>query len=588
MSVSLSLLAGAGWQFFTDSGTVLSGGLVYTYAAGTSTPQTTYTSATGLVANSNPIVLNAAGRVAGEVWLTDGVGYKFVVKTSTGATIGTYDNIYSSDSSSTDALALLAASSGSSLVGFINSGSGATARTVQAKLRDTVSVKDFGAVGDGVTDDTAAIQAAHTTGATVYYPSGTYKTTSQIVISAGGIVGDGPTKSIINCTDTSSNAAIKFTGAYTTLSGGLSSGVPTFADFTLNGNLLKSTGAGLQFLPASGETSFANLSNVEISYFPTNVDFVAASFFIVNGCFFRGHTASGISVNNTNNNDSGDSVISSCVFNTSSTTAAQIRHLTSGGLKILGNKLLGGGYGYLMEYTGTTDTAIVNIVGNSIENFSTGAITFTKVSVGLASFKNVIISGNEMAVSLATPTAYLISTDAGAWLQNVSITGNVLQLPGVTNSYGIAAVGITSLIVEANTFRGNGGTSQAIGLTSCVDVKIGTNVYSNITTPYVLATPGANNSVVLDSQSGTATTSSSGWAAYYGSLYLGPTTTVTFSQPFQITPNASDVSFSLASGDGSVSAIVVAVTKTQLQFAVVSSRSPGYVATVNWKVDGVL
>jgi hypothetical protein len=51
---------------------------------------------------------------------------------------------------------------GSSKVGFLQSGTGATNRTVQGKLRDTVSVKDFGAVGDGIADDTAAINAAIT------------------------------------------------------------------------------------------------------------------------------------------------------------------------------------------------------------------------------------------------------------------------------------------------------------------------------------------------------------------------------------------------------------------------------------------
>ncbi len=74
---------------------------------------------------------------------------------------------------------VLAASTGSSLVGHIASGSGAVATTVQTKLRESVSVKDFGAVGDGVTSDTAAIQAMFDAVASsgvkeIYFPPGTY------------------------------------------------------------------------------------------------------------------------------------------------------------------------------------------------------------------------------------------------------------------------------------------------------------------------------------------------------------------------------------------------------------------------------
>ena len=93
MAVKLSPLAGAGWQFFDNLGTPLAGGLLYTYTAGTTTPQATYTSAAGTIANSNPIVLDAAGRTANQTWLTTGGAYKFVLQTSAAVTIGTYDNI---------------------------------------------------------------------------------------------------------------------------------------------------------------------------------------------------------------------------------------------------------------------------------------------------------------------------------------------------------------------------------------------------------------------------------------------------------------------------------------------------------------
>jgi len=93
MAVNLSPIGNA-QQFFDNTGVPLNGGLLYTYQAGSTTPLATYTDINGTVANANPIVLDASGRLASEVWLTYGVNYKFVLKNSAGSTIGTYDNIY--------------------------------------------------------------------------------------------------------------------------------------------------------------------------------------------------------------------------------------------------------------------------------------------------------------------------------------------------------------------------------------------------------------------------------------------------------------------------------------------------------------
>ena len=246
MAVNLSPIGGVAGQFFDNNGDPLVGGKLYTYSAGTTTPQVTYTSATGVTPNSNPIILNGGGRVPAEIWLTDGLQYKFVLYTSTDTLIGSWDNIIGINSnfvnfvtseevqtatagqtvftlttmqyqpgtnnlvvyvdgvnqveggtysfvetSSTvvtfvtglhvgalvkfvSAETLSTGVTDASLVAYEPAGVGAVTTTVQAKLRETVSVKDFGAVGDGVTDDTAAIQAALDADVALEVPEGNY------------------------------------------------------------------------------------------------------------------------------------------------------------------------------------------------------------------------------------------------------------------------------------------------------------------------------------------------------------------------------------------------------------------------------
>ena len=225
--VTLSLFAGAGAQFLDNNGDILSGGLIYTYTAGTTTPLTTYTTNLGTVAQPNPIVLDSAGRIpGGELWLTIGYGYKFVTKDSNGVLIGTYDNVPSSaqppitnDTSSiyyeegysvtagafvigdtylitsigTTNFQLIGASANEVGVHFIATGIGSGtgtaqfSRTAQARLQDFLSAKDFGAVGNGIVDDTFALQtaltAANLNNKTLFIPAGIYVTTSQLTVN---------------------------------------------------------------------------------------------------------------------------------------------------------------------------------------------------------------------------------------------------------------------------------------------------------------------------------------------------------------------------------------------------------------------
>lgn len=226
MSVTLSLFAGVGAQFLDNNGVILSGGLVYTYSAGTTTPLTTYTTNLGNVAHPNPIVLDSAGRITpgGEMWLTTGYGYKFVVKDSNGVLIASYDNVPSSaqplitnDASSisyeqgapttagsfvigdtylitsigTTNFQIIGAASNTVGIHFIATGVGsgtgtaAFSRTVQSKFQDQISVKDFGAVGDGITDDTQAIQNAIDWVVYQYQPKGVMPSLGSVYMPAG-------------------------------------------------------------------------------------------------------------------------------------------------------------------------------------------------------------------------------------------------------------------------------------------------------------------------------------------------------------------------------------------------------------------
>lgn len=242
-TVVLSPIGGPGEQFFDNNGNVLSGGKLHTYAAGTTTNLATYTTSAGSTAHSNPITLDSAGRVPNDgTWLMYGTPYKMVLKTSAGSTLGTWDNITGAATGvrTTATVATLAALTGMTdgdrlLVtdwGFYRYSAASTAAVngasvvtaaggtgrwlleVEGVYFDSVfNVKDYGATGDGTTNDYTAIQAAITAAETaspnavVYFPRGIYVINTGLVSNTPSkfvrFVGDG-----LRCSSIKAGAAI--------------------------------------------------------------------------------------------------------------------------------------------------------------------------------------------------------------------------------------------------------------------------------------------------------------------------------------------------------------------------------------------
>jgi hypothetical protein len=100
-------------------------------------------------------------------------------------------------------------------IAFTQSGTGAVARTVQAKLRDTVSVKDFGAVGDGVTDDLAAFNLAAAASNNIFLPEGTYRLSALPTIPDGSfrLIGAGKKQSVLLIDHAAFDGALKIDAA---------------------------------------------------------------------------------------------------------------------------------------------------------------------------------------------------------------------------------------------------------------------------------------------------------------------------------------------------------------------------------------
>jgi hypothetical protein len=157
--------------------------------------------------------------------------------------------------------------------------SGATLQSVQTKLEQYVSVKDFGAVGDGVTNDTAAVQAAIDSGEPIVFPAGSYacgpltQSTNSQRFYADGFVNIQKNANGVLFTSTGNYVqfeGIQFIGTgFTGDNVNLTGNHPTLtncASFGTPGRALKATGAHVQIFGTCGiyATTDATASGFDI------------------------------------------------------------------------------------------------------------------------------------------------------------------------------------------------------------------------------------------------------------------------------------------------------------------------------------
>lgn len=306
---------------------------------------------------------------------------------------------------------------------FNASGAGAVERTVDDKLRDTVNVKDFGAVGDGVTDDASAIQATINSissagGGIVYFPEGTFKVNStinvgsNITISGAGINSTIIKVGIADITTVNISASSTNVGLENLTINGNRAAFPSGTGIGLGGsgnisdlyltNIKVTNGQRFSaFLNAgSGEYYRVKISNCVFEDSGDGYDTLGSGYLnetVIQGCIFRNTTGQGFATTNSK----GGLIVSACTFegpmgNGISLEPAQnvvitgctFRNLNNGAIGIIATPV---------PALAATDPTDISVSGCVFEN--TGTVSGLLADYAIV-FKNTsysVISGNTIS-----------------------------------------------------------------------------------------------------------------------------------------------------------------------------------------------
>lgn len=476
----------------------------------------------------------------------------------------------------TDALALndevvcvvgseLTASVASENVGYQTNGTGSVYRSVRTVLRERRSVKDFGAVGNGTTDDTVAIQAAFDASSDreIFFPSGTYVCGAVTITNQCRVMGEGADATYIKA----SGAAIDVWRVQTTARVDVEN--LTFSPAVA---VTKQTaGAYLKYDPTSGYNFGSRVRNCVFAYSYRGVQFVDAAVWSVEDCYFPLYTFA-VEVQNIASPDAGDSTIRACVFDAAGATGTAIRQLSSGGLRIVNNKILSGDRGYYGVYDSSpSNTSILLIQNNSIEFQATAGIALNSTSS--TGFSMVVIEGNQFSVA-ASGVGLTLMDPGYDYLDSVNISDNLFNLG--TFSKGVNFARGARITLLPNTFYGNSTNETAVTIGANVDSAV---LYPQVVLDCTTDFTGVFTNVTFYaglSLSGTVSTTT---GSAYSSMYISAEQTVTFASAFPVAPKVQATLNSTAGGGVSVS--VYSVTATDFKMKIIGLTNGGSVSA-NW------
>lgn len=342
--------------------------------------------------------------------------------------------------------------------------SSSTTRSVFFRLTDRVSVKDFGAQGDGVTDDTTAIQAALTVaaGRELYFPNGQYKISTELSITSGMILkGESINAGIYASNQTQNVIKINTTSSV------------VIRDLTISTSVTKTAGAGI-VVTATTENSRSVFENLTIGSQYVGIDIQKGVAWLIKKCYFASFVTAGLQIANSYGPDSGDNCLESSTFDTAAATSYCIKHLSSGGLRIINNKFLNATYGYGAQMAAGVNTSDLIIASNSFE-IGTTALIFTDPS-GATGYSNIHITDNQ----LLSGTGSVIDLQVAIYNRLV-ISGNIIQIPATKT--GIILANSSDAVLTNNNFYAPGATSTGINIAASFNrATIGNNNFFNTAT----------------------------------------------------------------------------------------------------------